>query len=405
MGHLAKPKIRNINIQPSRHQGQSVFIMYDSLRLSESMIALPQALGPLVMLCNGENSIADIQTLLTAQYGLELPAEVIGHLVTQFDDALLLEGGRFEQVKQQTIESYRAAPYRRPALAGISYPAEPNALRRLLQNYLDKAGDVPLMPAESRAIISPHIDYQRGGHVYAQVWASAAEAIRAAELIIIFATDHNGGAGTLTLTEQHYATPLGHFPTDREMVRQLAEIIGPEAAFAEELHHINEHSIELVFLWLQYMRQEKPCPVVPILCGSFYPYMRGKADINQNSTFQQMRDFLRAEMAKRRTVIVASGDLAHMGPAFDGPPMDGTAHADMVQDDDALMTALAGGNAAEWLTFMKGAQYGRNVCGLSPFYFTLDVLESSMGHRFGYERCPADEENTSFVSVCGMVMT
>ena len=33
-----------------------------------------------------------------------------------------------------------------------------------------------------RGLVSPHIDYQRGGLVYAQVWRAAAQAAREAEL-------------------------------------------------------------------------------------------------------------------------------------------------------------------------------------------------------------------------------
>jgi hypothetical protein len=53
---------------------------------------------------------------------------------------------------------------------------------------------------------------------------------------------------------------------------------------------------------------------------------------------------------------------------------------------------------------MKAGQYKRNVCGLSSFYFTLDVLGQSQGQTIAYERCPADAEGASFVSVCGIVL-
>jgi len=403
MGHLSKPKLRNVNIQPTTHQGQPVFVMYDSLQLTDAIIALPQALGPFVLLCNGQHHVDEMKQILVTNYGIDLPNGTIDHLVSQLDEALLLEGGRFEQVKQDAIKQYRAAPYRQSLLAGNSYPSDPKDLRRLLQTYVDELGELPAVPASSRGILSPHIDYQRGGPVYGKVWASAAEAVREAELVIIFATDHNGGLGTLTLTEQNYATPLGHFPTETNIVKQLAEIIGPEQAYQDELHHIGEHSIELVFLWLQFIRQERPCPVVPILCGSFHNYMMGQTDINTNSHFTGMIGLLRETMQQYRTLVVASGDLAHMGPAFDGSPLYQTEYEQLQVDDMELMQTLAQGSASQWLNFMKG-QYERNVCGLSPFYFTLDLLNETQGHLISYDRCPADADNTSYVTVCGMVM-
>ncbi|MCB0156143.1 MAG: AmmeMemoRadiSam system protein B [Anaerolineae bacterium] len=372
--------------------------------MTETAIALPQALGPLAMLCDGQHTVAEIETKLTVQYGLRLSRLEIENLLQQFDEALILDSHRLTQAKQKALESYRAAPFRPPALAGPSYPADPNALRRLLQSYLDDVGQPSLSASDSRGLISPHIDYQRGGHVYAQVWASAAEAIRQAELVIIFGTDHNGSYGTLTLTPQNYASPLGVMPTDTEVVDRLVKVLGPERAFAEELHHRDEWSIELDLVWLQYLRQEMPCPVVPILCGSFGQYMTGQANIEQEHIFKNFIDVLRKEMSKRRTVVVASGDLAHLGPAFDGPPLDASAHAQMKIDDTALMKNLCQGDSASFLEFMKG-QYERNVCGLSPFYFTLELLGHTRGQTIAYDRCLADGNNTSFVSVCGTLFT
>jgi hypothetical protein len=102
--------------------------------------------------------------------------------------------------------------------------------------------------------------------------------------------------------------------------------------------------------------------------------------------------------------VVAAGDLAHLGPAFDGPPLDTAAYAKMKLDDDLLVDSLCQGDAKEFFSFMQDGQYERNVCGLSPFYFTLDVLGQTQGQTVAYDRCPADNNNTSYVSVCGVVL-
>lgn len=400
---LLKPKLRNVNVQRITHQGEPVFLMQDGLRLSESAILLPQALGPLAMLCDGQHTLPEIQAALEVRFGLRLPSAIMENLIEQFDQALLLESDAFEQAKQQAITEFRAAPHREPALAGLSYPADSTQLRQLLQNYLDDVGDVPAMPAGSRGIISPHIDYPRGGPVYAAGWASAAAAIREAELIIVFGTDHNGGLGTLTPTPQNYASPLGVMPTEQAIVSQLAEALGPERAFADELHHRAEHSIELVLVWLQYMRRGQPCPMVPILTGSFHHFMTGQAAIESEPAYREVIGILQAHMRQRRTVIVASGDLAHLGPAFGEAPLTKADHAQMKVDDEALLANLSQGDAAQFFEFMKAGQFERNVCGLSPFYFTLKTLGATRGRAIAYDRCPADQNNTSFVSVCGLV--
>lgn len=405
MNHLQKPKLRGVSAQRIMYQGEPVFLIQDGLKLSEAAIVLPQALGPMLLLCDGEHTLPEIGAALEVRHNLRLNQDLLENIIAQLDQALLLEGQTYEQARDAALLTYRSAPYRPPALANGAYPADPDELRQLLQGYLDQVNGVPISPAGSRGVISPHIDYQRGGPVYAGVWASAAEAAHQAELVVIFGTDHNGGYGRMTLTRQNYASPLGVMPTDREVVDRLADALGPTAAFADELHHRGEHSIELALVWLQYVRGEQPCPVVPVLCGTFHHFMvGGQASIQADPALEAFNRVLREEVAKRRTLVVAAGDLAHLGPAFDGPPLDAVAQAQMKADDDVLIETICRGGADQFWGLMQNGQYKRNVCGLSPFYLTLSVLGETQGHAIAYDRCPADAQGTSFVSVCGVVL-
>jgi len=129
------------------------------------------------------------------------------------------------------LAAYRAAPFRPPALAGGSYPENPADLYLLLQNYLEAAVSTP-DPACQRGLLSPHIDYPRGGPVYAEVWKRASPLIQAADVVVVLGTDHFGGHNPITLTRQHYATPYGVLPTEQTIVDHLAAALGEQAAFA-----------------------------------------------------------------------------------------------------------------------------------------------------------------------------
>jgi AmmeMemoRadiSam system protein B len=193
-------------------------------------------------------------------------------------------------------------------------------------------------------------------------------------------------------------------PTDQNLVNRLAEALGPENVFDEELHHRGEHSIELALVWLQHIRGDNPCPILPVLCGSFHHFMTGQANIEEETRYKTFVNMLREEMTQRRTVVVAAGDLAHLGPVFDTPPLNPKTREQMESDDDTLMNVLCNGNAETFFDFMKTGQYERNVCGLSSFYFTLDILGQSQGQTIAYDCCLADNEETSYVSVCGIVL-
>jgi len=45
----------------------------------------------------------------------------------------------------------------------------------------------------------------------------------------------------------------------------------------------------------------------------------------------------------------------------------------------------------------------RRICGIPPIYVTLAVLAGMDGTVTGYAQCPASEDGTSIVSICGMV--
>ena len=234
----------------------------------------------------------------------------------------------------------------------------------------------------------------------------AAKAVRAADLVIIFGTDHAGSTGRITLTRQSYATPFGVLPTDTDLVEAIADVIGEEAAFDEEIHHRGEHSIELAAVWLHHMRGGQSCQVLPVLCGSFQHFVAGAADPAADPRLDAMLDALRMAIAGRRTVVVAAADLAHVGPAFSDPlPIDRARYAQLQAADEILIETLIDADADAFFHQIAAEGDRRNICGLPPIYLTLRLLNgNARGQLTGYDRCPADGQRTSFVSICGVVL-
>jgi hypothetical protein len=90
MNHLQKPKLRNVSAQQILYQGEPVFLIQDGLKLSEAAIVLPQVLGPMLLLCDGEHTLPEIRAALEVRYGLRLKQELLESLIAQLDQALLL---------------------------------------------------------------------------------------------------------------------------------------------------------------------------------------------------------------------------------------------------------------------------------------------------------------------------
>ena len=298
-------------------------------------------------------------------------------------------------------------PSIRPMLcAGGVYPAQANALKRELNRYLNALNPIThnQQPITPRGILSPHIDYVRGGAVYASVWQAAASAAQQADLVLILGTDHQGTGQLFTLTDQSYATPYGVLPTAHAINHSLAQAIGPHRAYASEMFHTTEHSIELPLVWLHHLRDGAPIEIVPIIVGGFWEEMRQGRSPASNVQVIAFLSAIKATTQGRRVLVIASGDLAHVGPVFEGDPLNEADKAALKTYDEGLLQHIIAGDAESWFATLASTYNHNNVCGLAPVYLTLKLLESSHGVIQDYAQCPADANKSSVVSICGAVL-
>jgi len=218
----------------------------------------------------------------------------------------------------------------------------------------------------------------------------------------MFGTDHYG-SDPFTLTRQNYATPYGVLPTAQFVVDALTDAIGEEAAFAGELRHRAEHSLELVATWLHHMRDGEPCAFVPILCGGFHHLIRNGQAPATDELVNRVLDALHITTQHQRIAVIASGDLAHVGPAFGGHPLDHTSRTRLRAADDALIEQMCHGCADGFFEEIRQVRDRNNVCGVAPIYLTMRLLEAARAESTGYATCPADEHDTSVVTVGGVL--
>jgi AmmeMemoRadiSam system protein B len=425
-----------------RLDGEDLLWLRDPLDLAGPgrVVLIPAPLVPLLVACDGTRDERALQLELQARTAGRIPPGTVRRVLEALDEALLLEGSRLQRALAEALADYRAQPFRPPALAGASYPADPAALDDLFERFgarwqaeavtgdLDTTAEVlatgtapgPVPPLRSldgaAGLLSPHIDYTRGGTVYAATWEPAMAALESAEVVVVFGTDHAGSAGRLTPTLLPYATPWGPLPLDREAVDALSAGLGEGAAFGEELHHRREHSIELAVAWLHWglrragRREGQLPPLVPVLCGSFHPYVQNSCLLPEGEpALAGAVDALAQALGSRKTLVVSAADLAHVGPAFGDPaPLDGTAREALARSDDALLGPVLAGSADGVLEALRAGCDRTRVCGLPPTYWTLRLLERlkggpARGRLTGYQQCPAGEAFGSVVSIAGIL--
>ncbi len=192
-----------------------------------------------------------------------------------------------------------AIPSVRPsALAGTWYEADPQALARAVDGYIDQAS-LPDLPGELVALIAPH-----AGHIYSGLvagYAFAAARGLTPDLVAVVSPMHHLYAQPL-LTTAHgaYATPLGEIPVD------LNAVSGLDARLREKLGYgltpiakDPEHALEIELPFLQ-----------RVIKSAFHllPVMMRTQTLEVS---RQMGAALAETLGGKSALLVASTDLSH----------------------------------------------------------------------------------------------
>lgn len=190
---------------------------------------------------------------------------------------------------------------RQPAVAGQFYPAQPDELRRMLDDYLAQAA-VPPVTGNLVALIAPHAGYIYSGKVAAHSYALLKG--RKFERVVVIAPSHFEGFPFVSVYDgDAYATPLGNVAVDKEFAAKLAKL-NPLIQLSSRGHaptkEQGEHALEVQLPFLQRVLGE--FKLVPIVMGE------------QNYETERALGLALAKMLKgtgTTTLIVASSDLSH----------------------------------------------------------------------------------------------
>jgi AmmeMemoRadiSam system protein B len=401
-----RPRLRPIEGYPVDQNGQKLLALRDPSGLSPHVKHLTPIAVAIIQLCDGRSTRTEICAEFQRRYKQPLERATLDRLLAQLDEALLLDSPTFRDHSARIFGEYGRAEARPPLHAGKSYPATEPELRALLDKCFE-APHGPGRPAPSsgalpKAMVAPHIDFNRGGPAYAWAYRALAAAAETPELIVIFGTDHNGGDHPFILTRKHYDTPLGRMTTDVALVDLLRER-GGDTLLADEYHHRGEHSIEFQAVWLRYVYGARldAIPTLPVLCGSIHDFF----EHGDPAEAHQVGGFLRLlvdAVKGRRVLWLAGADLAHVGPRFgDEQPLDASDRDSLERRDQATLKHVAAGDAAGWFGEIKRERDARRVCGLTPIYALLAAAQPGKGALTAYGQCPA--EQGSIVSIASFV--
>jgi hypothetical protein len=409
MSDAPPPLRRDIEVFPVEQDGRSLAGLRDPAGYTPSVIVLPGPLLGLVALFDGERSIVDVQAEIMRRHGELVRREQIEEVVAGLDEHGFLDSERFAARRRAVDRAFLEARARPAAHAGGAYAADPGDLRQAMDGFFGApAGpgrieqERPRAERRLRGLIAPHIDFHRGGPAYAWAYRELAAGSEG-DCFVILGTCHAGMRDPFAVTRKNFETPLGPAIVDVDLVDALTARAGQDC-FASELAHRGEHSIEFQAVFLQYLfGGRRPFTIVPILASFAHEALARGHRPEDDPRVPRFLDALAETMSasRRRVVVIAGADLAHVGPRFGDPAPIAAAELRLVGEEDrAMLTAVEAVDPQGFFDSIAADRDRRRICGFSPIYALLRTLESrERGQVVHYGQWPDPQAVVTYASV------
>jgi MEMO1 family protein len=236
-------------------------------------------------------------------------------------------------------------------VAGQFYTADPRALRKEVQGFLDDAKSPAKKSLADRDIVglvAPHAGYPYSGPVAGEAYATVAG--RSYRTVVVMALSHRqvSGRGAL-LDNPGYDTPLGSLEIDTHAVRKLVTEHGNLFQINPKLFN-GEHSLEVQLPFIQTALPQ--AKIVPIIVA-----------VQDEALIQRMGGVLFEVFGKRRDALfVASTDLTHFFP-----------YDEAVEYDNALLSLVESWKIDAW---RKVGPTQKGMCGYRPVLTLVSIFEN-----------------------------
>jgi hypothetical protein len=142
--------------------------------------------------------------------------------------------------------------------------------------------------------------------------------------------------------------------------------------------------------------------IVPVLCGSFHQQVEARCAPEPGGQMEAFLGALRDTMAAvgGRTVIVASADLAHVGPQFGDPrPLTPGQLRELEDADRQMLSPVEAGDAEGFFQAVAHDGDRRHICGLPPIYAALRILGGQPGRLIRYGQWPDPNGTVTFAAL------
>jgi hypothetical protein len=254
-----------------------------------------------------------------------------------------------------------------------------------------------------KAIVAPHIDFQRGGPCYAFAHREIREKC-ASDRFLILGTAHSMMKHPFCVSRKSFSTPLGDLKVDEEIVEDLQSACDYDLSEDEWVHR-GEHSIEFQCVFLRFLYPEPaPIRIVPILCGSLHEAIERRISPMELGSVRQFVEALKkaASAGGEGICSIASADLAHQGLQFGD--REGIREGDLrvlSEEDRAMLGFVERADGEGFFESVAREGNRRRVCGVPAIYTMLHLLDGGQGRLLNYDQAWTPESGSvvSFASL------
>jgi AmmeMemoRadiSam system protein B len=410
---LDRPAVRPLEIMPVRTNQGELLMVRDPLGIIEgAAVMVPDPILLLFMqMADGQTTTGEMAQKVTMATGQIMPPGIFEKVAQQLDEALLLQSERFVEALKKKYEAFMNSPVR-PYRVFQQNGGDRlkmlkelgDEMRRHKMSSLSPPKEMGLPRASVRGVLSPHIDYQRGGEAYAWAYQALKEYGTGARTFIILGTSHRGGSHRFIATRKHYDTPFGQLETNQELLEEISKEFGGEL-FADEFLHADEHTVELNATYLRHTFADKDIKIVPILVSNFEEFFYEDGSPRDDEEIQQFCSALRTVLERHGddVAIIGGVDFSHCGPEFGDEQLnEPEVEKDVENADRASLDAIESMDADKYFDTYRPDQNGKHVCSIGTVYCVMEALRGQAKARvLSYQQANSNDKSclVSFASV------
>ncbi len=262
-------------------------------------------------------------------------------------------------------------PHRRPAVAGLFYPADPVVLKRDVLAFLSASRVESQRPP--KLLIVPHAGYSYSGKIAGEAFAEASRH-RYKRILLLGPSHRHYFEGIVESREPIWNSPLGETPVafldDGEVIK-------------DSQYHRNEHCLEVQIPFIRCLFPE--AEISPLLLSG---------PLSQAESFARHL----VSLASDDTLWVISSDFNHTGPNFQHYP-DRFGFGSGKEMDIKAIEYIAEGDIEGFAAFLNRTQ--ATICGALPILVAMNLIKRMDIGSFQFKKYDCSGDQTGDASSVG----